>query len=93
MIRVFKVSSDGKTVAEGKRFATCDVGAVRRLPRRYERPYLDLDRRWCVHCYHPDGTLLGKTRCPEIVGNVTFGAPKRNRLYIMGQTSLYSPST
>jgi gluconolactonase len=27
---------------------------------------------------------------PEIVGNLTFGTAKRNRIYIMGQTSLYA---
>ena len=43
-----------------------------------------------VHCYHPDGTLLGKITIPEVVANVTFGGPKRNRLFICGTTSLYS---
>ena len=26
-----------------------------------------------VHCYDPDGTLIGKILIPEIVANVTFG--------------------
>ena len=43
-----------------------------------------------VHCYHPDGTLLGKVLVPEPVANVVFGGPKRNILYICGTTSLYS---
>ena len=43
-----------------------------------------------VACYAPDGTLIGRIRIPEIVTNVTFGGPKRNRLFICGQTSLYS---
>ena len=43
-----------------------------------------------VHVFDPDGTLLGKFLVPEIVGNVTFGGTKRNRLYICGTTSIYS---
>ena len=43
-----------------------------------------------VHCYDPDGTLIGKVLVPEVVANVTFGGTKRNRLFICGTTSLYS---
>ncbi len=43
-----------------------------------------------VHCLDPDGTLLGKIRVPEVVANVCFGGPKRNRLFICATTSLYS---
>ena len=35
-----------------------------------------------VHAYAPDGRLLGKIRTPAAVANVTFGGPKRNRLFI-----------
>jgi len=43
-----------------------------------------------VHCYAPDGTLLGKIKVPEVVANLTFGGPRKNRLFITGTTSLYS---
>lgn len=43
-----------------------------------------------VHCYDPDGTLIGKIRIPEFVSNLTFGGARRNRLFITGTTSLYS---
>ena len=43
-----------------------------------------------MHCYDPDGTLLGKVRIPEGVANVVFGGPKRNRLFITATTSLYA---
>jgi gluconolactonase len=43
-----------------------------------------------VHCYDPDGTLLGKVLVPETVANVAWGWPKRNRLYICATTSLYA---
>ena len=43
-----------------------------------------------VHCFAPDGTLLGKIRVPEVVANVGFGGPKRNRLFICATTSLFA---
>ncbi|MBO1902337.1 SMP-30/gluconolactonase/LRE family protein [Leucobacter weissii] len=42
-----------------------------------------------VHCYDPDGTLLGKIRVGEAVANLAFGGPERNRLYLTATTSLY----
>jgi gluconolactonase len=43
-----------------------------------------------VHGYDPDGTLIGKVRVPEVVANLCFGGPKRDRIFICGTTSLYS---
>lgn len=43
-----------------------------------------------VHCYTPQGELLGKILVPERVGNLVFGGAARNRLFICGHTSLYS---
>jgi gluconolactonase len=43
-----------------------------------------------VHCYAPDGTLLGKVLVPEPVSNVCFGGARRNRLFITATTSLYA---
>jgi gluconolactonase len=89
VIRVFAVRPDGKTVGEGQVFATCDAGM-------FDGFRIDVGGHvWTstgvgVSCYHPDGTLLGRIPVPELVANVTFGGPRRNRLYIMGQTSLYS---
>jgi len=42
-----------------------------------------------VQVYHPDGTLLGKIAVPEKVGNLCFGGPLRNQLFIAASTSLY----
>lgn len=43
-----------------------------------------------VHCYTPDGELIGKLRFPEVVSNVTFGGRKRSRLFVTTATCLYS---
>ena len=43
-----------------------------------------------VHCYAPDGALIGKIRLPEMAVNLTFGGPKRNRLFIATESSLYA---
>jgi gluconolactonase len=43
-----------------------------------------------VFCLAPDGTHLGTIPIGEMVANVCFGGQQRNRLYICGQTSLYS---
>ena len=43
-----------------------------------------------VHNYAIDGTLLGKIYLPEEASNLTFGGPKRNRLFVTATRSLYS---
>jgi len=43
-----------------------------------------------IHAYPVEGDGLGTIPVGEIVSNVCFGGQKRNRLYICGQTSLYS---
>lgn len=42
-----------------------------------------------VQIYHCDGTLLGKVHIPEKVGNVCFGGPHGDQLFIAASTSLY----
>lgn len=87
-IRAFSVTKDG-TLSGGAVFAICSAGM-------FDGFRLDEDGRiWTsatdgVHCYEPDGTLIGKVRIPEPVANVVFGGPKRNRLFICATTSLYS---
>jgi gluconolactonase len=86
-IRRFDVTGNG--LSNSKVFADCTAGLFDGF--RTDRA----SRIWAsagdgVHCYDPDGTLIGKIRIPEIVSNVCFGGPRRNRLFICGTTSLYS---
>ena len=43
-----------------------------------------------LHCFAPDGALIGKLRLPEPVSNLVFGGPKQNRLFVTASTSVYS---
>ena len=38
----------------------------------------------------PEGKLLGRIRLPEVCGNICFGGPKRNRLFMAASQSLYA---
>ncbi|WP_300720120.1 SMP-30/gluconolactonase/LRE family protein [Pseudomonas sp.] len=42
-----------------------------------------------IQCFDDQGVLLGKIKLPEKVANLTFGGPRRNRLFIAANTSLY----
>jgi gluconolactonase len=88
-MRVFGVAEDGRTLRNGRVFADCTAGL-------FDGFRLDTEGRvWTsaadgVHCYDPDGTLIGKILIPEPVANVCFGGLKRNRLFVCATTSLYS---
>ena len=87
-IRVFDVGVDG-ALSGGSVFATCDAGT-------FDGIRLDEHGRvWAaahdgLHCFDPDGTLLGKLLVPEIVSNLAFGGPKRNDVFITATTSVYT---
>jgi gluconolactonase len=88
-IRVFDVHED-RTLSAGKVFAERTDGGFDNI--RFD----DEGRLWAaafdegVHCYDPDGTLIGRLHVPEPVSNIAFGGPKNNRLFITATTSLYS---
>ncbi|TCV69434.1 MULTISPECIES: SMP-30/gluconolactonase/LRE family protein [Neorhizobium] len=87
-IRVFDVVGE-MTVANGRVFCSLDNG----LPDGFR---IDVQGNlWTsagdgVHCFSPEGTLLGKILVPQTVANLTFGGPRRNRLFITATTSVYS---
>jgi gluconolactonase len=89
-VRRYPLNLDGNTVqGRGKFFAQATVGL-------FDGLRVDLDGNlWLgagdgVHCLSPQGDLLGKIRVPEVVANICFGGPKRNRLFICGTRSLYA---
>jgi gluconolactonase len=88
-IRRVQVGRSGRSLTRTSVFAECDAGI-------FDGFRVDLAGRvWAstgegVHCYRPDGRLIGRVRIPEIVANVCFGGAARNRLFICGTTSLYA---
>ncbi len=88
-IRRFEVDPDSGALSGGTVFATCEAGL-------FDGFRIDTHGNvWTsagdgVHCYAPEGVLIGKVRIPEVVANVCFGGAKRNRLFICGTTSLYA---
>ncbi|MGA9748383.1 MAG: SMP-30/gluconolactonase/LRE family protein [Nocardioides sp.] len=87
-IRLFDVNDDG-TLSAGSIFATCNAG-------KFDGIRLDSDGRvWAaawdgVHCFAPDGELIGKLLLPESVSNLTFGGPKLNHLFVTAGRSVYA---
>jgi gluconolactonase len=43
-----------------------------------------------VQVYHPDGTRVATIAVPEKIGNLCFGGPSNQQLFICASTSLYS---
>lgn len=87
-IRVFDVV-DGKTLQNGRVFAVIDNGMSDGF-RLDEQGNVWTSAGDGVHCFAPDGTLLGKILIPEVVSNLVFGGPRNNRLFITATKSLYA---
>jgi gluconolactonase len=88
-LRVFDVSADGASLANGRVFYTFERGNADGF-RIDEEGNL-----WCggpdgVLCIAPDGTLLGKILVPSVVANVAFGGLHRNRLFVCASQTLYA---
>lgn len=85
-IRRFAVR-DGARLSGGEVFATSDNGL-------FDGFRVDTHGNiWTsagdgVHCYTPEGDLIGKILTGEVVANVEFGGLKRNRLFICATTTL-----
>jgi gluconolactonase len=79
---------DGRRLANGRKFADVAPG----VPDGFRvdvQGWIYTSSEDSVQVFHPDGALLGKIPVPEKVGNVTFGGPERDLLYIAASTSLY----
>jgi gluconolactonase len=87
-IRRFTVGDDLRLTDDGV-FAECTAGVFDGF--RFDTA----GRIWAgagdgVHCFDPDGTLIGKLHLPEPAANLVFGGPKRNRLFVTASTTLYA---
>src|SRR5437764_1904722 len=101
-IFVFDVGSDNK-LSNKKRFADCVIDGVKCGP---DGVRCDVNGNvWAssnagravgyngVTVWSPGGKLLGRIRLPEVCGNICFGGPKRNRLFMAASQSLYAVYT
>jgi len=98
-IFAFDVTTDNK-LTNGKRFADFMIDGVKCGP---DGVRCDVDGNlWCssnagravgysgVTVWTPQGKLIGRIRLPEVCGNLCFGGPKRNRLFMAASQSLYA---
>ena len=98
-IFVFDVEDDN-TLSGGRVFSDCMVDGVKCGPDGLRTDVQG--NLWAssnagrsvgysgVTVWAPDGALLGRIRLPEVCGNVAFGGPKRNRLFMCASQSIYS---
>jgi gluconolactonase len=89
VIRAYPVSADGASVGKGKDFAISEAGLFDGF-RVDTKGHVWSSAADGVHCFAPDGTLIGKILVPEVVANVEFGGRKRNRLFICATTSVFA---
>ena len=101
-VHVFDVGSDNK-LSNHKLFTDCMVDGVKCGP---DGVRCDVNGNvWLssnagrsvgysgVTVWSPEGKLLGRIRLPEVCGNICFGGPKRNRLFMAASQSLYAVYT
>jgi gluconolactonase len=87
IIRAFKLDETGAILSD-EVFATIDRGLPDGM-RVDAAGHLWSSASDGIHCFHPDGTRLGKILVPEVVSNLCFGGVRGNRLLITATTSVY----
>jgi gluconolactonase len=98
-VYAFTISADNKA-SNRKVFSDCMIDGVKCGP---DGVRCDVDGNvWVasnagralgysgVTVWSPQGKLLGRIRIPEVCGNITFGGPKRNRLFLAASQSIYA---
>ena len=98
-IRVFDVDDDGRPVngrvfADGIGSGSLDVGDLVDGMKLDERGNVwvtgpGVDSTFGVRVYSPDGEHLGTIDVPAAVGNINWGGPNWDQLFICGSDSLY----
>ncbi|MGO4740770.1 SMP-30/gluconolactonase/LRE family protein [Bosea sp. 2KB_26] len=98
-LHVFDVGADNK-LGNQKLFSDCMLDGVKCGPDGIRS---DVDGNlWVssnagravgyngVQVFNPAGKLIGRIRLPEVCGNICFGGPKRNRLFMAASQSIYA---
>ncbi|MCZ8042587.1 MAG: SMP-30/gluconolactonase/LRE family protein [Beijerinckiaceae bacterium] len=98
-IHVFDVGTDNK-LSNGRVFSDCMLDGVNCGPDGLR---CDVEGNlWAssnagrnvgyngVNVFNPAGKLIGRIRLPEVCGNICFGGPKRNRLFMAASQSIYA---
>lgn len=78
----------GRRLAKPRVFAVVEPG----LPDGFRvdrQGFIYTSSEDSVQVFHPDASLLGKLHIPEKVGNLCFGGPQGEDLYVVASTSLY----
>ena len=98
-LHVFDVTTDNR-LSGHRLFSDCLIDGVRSAPDGVRTDVAG--NVWCssnagravgysgVTVWAPDGHLLGRIRLPEVCGNICFGGPKRNRLFMAASQSIYA---
>lgn len=86
-IMAFDVTPDHRLL-DGRVFAVIEPGLADGF-RIDTQGWLYTSSADSVQVYHPDGARLARIPVPEKVGNLCFGGPARNQLYICASSSLY----
>jgi gluconolactonase len=87
-IRAFDVDEGGK-LSKGRVFAEVSPGVPDGMRVDVEGNVWTSCQNGVI-CIAPSGHALGKIKIPQMVANVCFGGPRRNRLFITATKSLYS---
>ena len=98
-IHVFDVGADNK-LSNGRRFSDCMIDGINCGPDGLR---CDVEGNlWAssnagrnvgysgVNVFNPSAKLIGRIRLPEVCGNICFGGPKRNRLFMAASQSIYA---
>jgi gluconolactonase len=93
-IRVFDVNADGtlsnsRVLADGIGSGNLEIGDLVDGMKLDERGNVWVTGPGGVLAFSPEGTHLGTVEVPENVGNLNWGGPGWNELFIPATTSLY----
>jgi gluconolactonase len=93
-IRVFDVQSDGtlansRVLADGIGSGSLEIGDLVDGMKLDERGNVWVTGPGGVCVFDPDGNHIGTVEVPENVGNINWGGPDWNQLFIPATTSMY----